>query len=303
MDRLQSSFLLALVSLLVAQSSQFEPTFLGDSAAQAEHPYLRRKGSCDKHPAHKSSTEPAPKVLHHIWWQGASSVPEQFNALRNTWMHHHPEWQHRLWDKASIQALVRSEQYEWFAPTFDALNSNIQRVDAARYLILHAEGGIYADLDVEAFQAIDDVVDDAQTRGAILLFEEPATHWEAHGTVISNGLIASPAGHPFMMRMLKSIRPVAEVFKSSGSHMLQTTLESCYAAQLRKSETGKDLDGETDVPPCGCYITKSAQHFFPLHEGMRGAREFSRPSEQENSARVFVRDLTRGDRRRAGGGS
>lgn len=63
-----------------------------------------------------------------------------------------------------------------------------------------------------------------EARGSVLFFEEPVTHWEAHNTVISNGLMASPKGHPLLKRILKSIRPVAQVFASGGSHMLQVTL-------------------------------------------------------------------------------
>ena len=43
---------------------------------------------------------------------------------------------------------------------------SIQRADAARYVILHAEGGVYADMDIEAFQSLDPLLNPAAEDGA-----------------------------------------------------------------------------------------------------------------------------------------
>ena len=176
-----------------------------------------------------------------------------------SWREHHPEWTVRLWDERSVSALV-NESYSWFAPTFHALPSKIQQADAARYVILHAVGGLYADLDVECFKSFAAIMCEQSklepalaqgsgrarqrpgdgtnrfsrtgltccsgaktTQGAMQLFEEPASHWEAHGTVVSNGLMGAPQGHPLLLKLLRSITPVAKVFASTGSHMLQAT--------------------------------------------------------------------------------
>ena len=57
--------------------------------------------------------------------------------------------------------------------------------------------------------------------GAFLLFEEPVSHWSAHDTVVSNGLIAAPQGHKLLKKLLRAINPGAEVFATTGSHMIQ----------------------------------------------------------------------------------
>ena len=60
----------------------------------------------------------------------------------------------------AIGRLVNSS-YGWFAKTFHALPSKIQKADAARYLILHSEGGLYVDVDIECLHAFDELRADA----------------------------------------------------------------------------------------------------------------------------------------------
>ena len=62
----------------------------------------------------------------------------------------------------------------------------------------------------------------------LLLFEEPASHWDAHGTVISNGLMAAAPEHPLLHEFIGAVRPVPAVFASTGSHMLQQVLQINY---------------------------------------------------------------------------
>lgn len=280
-----------------------EPTTMSDKDAHSEHPYLRRQPKCSGKRSGDSVVDYPSKVLHQIWWQGKSDLPAHFEPLRASWAEHHPTWQHKLWDAESITALVNSEAYSWFAPTFHALPSKIQQVDAARYVILHAEGGVYADLDVEAFQPLDEVLDAAETRSSLIFFEEPATHWTAHDTVLSNGLLASPKSHPLLRRLLeRGVRPVAEVFKSGGSHMLQAELASCVGeeeeatASVRKGKKRKkaSTSASSTTTPCGCYVTKSSELFFPMHEAMRGATEFPHPREQVHAVKALVEDVAAG---------
>ena len=274
--------LLVITGDVLAYDDELDPAAVDDATAHKQYPYLQRTPQCaaDKKGALVSLV--ASKTLHQIWWQGEAEVPGHFGPLQNTWRVQHPEWNFKFWDEAAVVALIDSS-YNWFAPTFHALPSKIQKADAARYVILHAEGGLYADLDVEAFRPFDEMVDAKEMRGSVLLFEEPATHWDAHGTVVSNGLIAAPKGHPLLLRLLQAIRPISEVFASGGSHMLQATLQSCRDEEEADEDKG-----------CGCYVTKSAADFFPLHAGMRRPEEFVNTGAHAKALRAFVANLTKG---------
>ena len=275
-----------LLALLLSAVTALEPTVLDDIAAVREHSYIRRKPACAK-AGDASNVAPLPKVLHQMWWQGEAAVPDDYATMRSSWAVAHPSWNIKLWDEAKATALINNS-YAWFAPTFHTLPSKIQKADAARYAILHSEGGVYADMDVEAFRPLDEVLTPRGAAPTIHLFEEPATHWEAHGTVISNGMMAAPPKHPLLLAVLRSIRPVAAVFASGGSHMLQAALTRCNAEEEEAGEAGR-----SDAP-CGCYLTHSAANFFPLHEAMRQPNEFVRVGEQADAVRALVEDLGSG---------
>lgn len=239
-----------------------------------------------------------------MWWQGEASVPAHFAPLRASWAEQHPSWEIRLWDEAAATKLI-NESYPWFAPTFHALPSKIQKADVSRYAILHAAGGVYADLDVEAFRPLDQLLapvaavgeKHGAARPVLHLFEEPVPHWDAHDTVVSNGLIAAPAGHPMLLRLLKAIRPIAEVFASGGSHKLQLALQQCHEEEQRELEEQISLPddgGASGRRSCGCYRTHSSEIIFPLHEAMRAPFSFARPGEHADAVRVFIDELADG---------
>ena len=277
---------LLIALLLPSAVLALEPTVLDDSEAQRERDYIRRNPSCAR--SGSATATPSPKVLHQIWWQGEKAIPAEYAPMRASWAATNPTWTIKLWDEASATALINNS-YAWFAPVFHALPSKIQKADAARYAILHAEGGVYADLDVEAFLPLDEVVAPRGEYPTAHLFEEPATHWDAHDTVISNGMMAAPPSHPLMMALMRSIRPVAAVFASSGSHLLQNALTRCDAEEEEAKTASR-----AGAPPCGCYITHSSARFFPMHEAMRQAFEFVRVGEHADAARALIEDLSVG---------
>lgn len=265
---------------LLAVAAALEPAVVSDSQAHQEHDYLRRQPACAE--AGDATLTPAvPRVLHQMWWQGEADLPKHYAPLRASWKETHKKWKVKMWDEKSATKLINSS-YPWFAGTFQALPSKIQKADAARYAILHAEGGVYADMDVEAFLPLDDVLAPRGAAPTAHLFEEPATHWDMHGTVISNGMMSAPPQHPLLLAVLRSIRPVAAVFASGGSKMLQGALAKC-AEEEEEAQTGER--------PCGCYVTHSSENFFPLHEAMRQPVEFKNSQEHADAARALIEDL------------
>ena len=275
--------------LLLSTALALEPTTLSDADAAKEYDYIRRKPACSKRGSESYATK-TPKLLHQIWWQGEAAIPEVHAPYRATWPTTHPEWKVKLWDEPAIVSLINTS-FAWFAPTFHALPSKIQKVDAARYAILHAEGGVYADLDVEAFKPLDKLLMPTGAASTAHLFEEPVTHWTIHDNVISNGLMASPPEHPLMLAILRSIRPVAAVFASTGSHLVQSALQQCH---LEENDEWKKKH-PNGVPPCGCYVSHSSGDFFPIHEAMRQPQEFKSVREHVEAAHNFVEDLRHGD--------
>ena len=89
-----------------------------------------------------------PKIIHRIYgfWDTNISKEWKFNCYESC----HEESQGfvlMVWNKTTIIKLLH-EHYPWFINTFNAYQYEVQRVDAARYFILHQYGGLYMDMDL-----------------------------------------------------------------------------------------------------------------------------------------------------------
>jgi mannosyltransferase OCH1-like enzyme len=84
-----------------------------------------------------------PLVIHQIWKDEDLSTYPIFPSYYN-WTERN--YVVKLWSEEKVRNLVR-EEYDWLWPTYIGFPYDIQRADAARLIVLHKEGGIYADLD------------------------------------------------------------------------------------------------------------------------------------------------------------
>ena len=50
------------------------------------------------------------------------------------------------------------EHYPWFWGTFQSYDMEVKKADAARVFILHRHGGLYLDLDVQCYRAVDSML-------------------------------------------------------------------------------------------------------------------------------------------------
>lgn len=111
----------------------------------------------------KSCHQPAPTPGNDSYWDVDSGVP---NLIHQIWKTadvgtysidaSHEQWKAtfepmnytvKLWTEEDILDLAK-DKYSWLLSTYNGYLQNIQRADIARLMVVHAEGGIYADLDV-----------------------------------------------------------------------------------------------------------------------------------------------------------
>lgn len=97
-----------------------------------------------------------PRVIHQTWKD--HEVPERFLGAQRSWREAHPEWEYRFWTDEDLARLVRERAPE-LLPLWDRYPEAIQRVDAARYVILREFGGVYVDLDVHCLRPLDSLLD------------------------------------------------------------------------------------------------------------------------------------------------
>jgi len=246
-------------------------TVLGLAAAQEvdrqhEYRYIDRTPACVAGLADSTRGQ----VLHQMTWRGgAASLPPYAARLRESWTKHNPDWTHRLWDEDAVSALV-NESYPWFADTYSALPSNLQREEVAPYLVLHALGGVFADTDVECFKKFE------LPEGKVLqFFEEPMDKWETkdirgltqvHNVISSSLLAATAPGHPLLLRLLQTVKPLGEAYAPTNNQLVQAELQSCQTTPNEET--------------CGCYRTMSSELYYPAHSALLPPLNYSTSVEQ-----------------------
>lgn len=85
-------------------------------------------------------TGPAEEKFHPIW-----------KECQESWKKQYPDFEYKFWTDEDLRNLVE-EKYTPLLKLYDSFPHHIMRVDFARFCILHAYGGIYADLDIYCYK-------------------------------------------------------------------------------------------------------------------------------------------------------
>lgn len=100
-----------------------------------------------------------PRYIHQTY--RSVVLPPHWEESRSEWKRLHPEsagWKYVFWLDEDLEELVATRYPELLA-YYKFYPHVIQRVDAARYLILDAYGGVYSDLDLQATRPIDEFLE------------------------------------------------------------------------------------------------------------------------------------------------
>ncbi|KAJ5825754.1 hypothetical protein N7474_002892 [Penicillium riverlandense] len=99
----------------------------------------------------KSVAEPEiPSIVHQIWkTTDVRTFSKEMKASHDVWKDKTRPFNYtvKLWTDDDVLRLIKTK-YAWLLSTYEEYSHNIQRADIARLVVLHAEGGLYADLDV-----------------------------------------------------------------------------------------------------------------------------------------------------------
>lgn len=198
-----------------------------------------------------------PRILHQTW--KTDSIPEKFRAWSESWDKHNPGWQRILWSDRMLLDFV-AENYPDLLPVYSGYSKGVERADAARYMLLHHFGGVYADLDCECLAPFEPLL----TEDRVVLCKEPVAH--AHNEIrtrnlpylLFNGTIASPKGHAFWNHVLARL-PVTgdsnDVLDATGPCFLtgaQLSFSDQASLTIHPSTLFSPMDKDGDasqVPP------------------------------------------------------
>ncbi|KAF8055599.1 och1 [Scenedesmus sp. PABB004] len=136
-----------------------------------------------------------PRIIHQ-------TVEDKFNIscevleCMATWRALNPGYEHRLYDAAEREALVR-EHYPELLPVYRALSTPVERADLWRYLALHRWGGVYADSDVRCVAPVS-TWNAASGHDADLLVGIVYTDARGRVTRVNNFILAAMPCHPVL---------------------------------------------------------------------------------------------------------
>lgn len=173
-----------------------------------------------------------PNTVHQLWkTTNVEDYSTEVKPSRHAWqaVFEPLNYTVKLWTDDDILKLVK-DKYGWLLPTYLGYPHNIQRADVARMLIVHAEGGIYADLDVYPSSA--EHIQCLQHLGMEAIF--PPTGGTAG---LSNHFFMAEHGSPFLQWVLyeakrrghglafrRIVLPYLQVFWSTGPIMLTAAI-------------------------------------------------------------------------------
>ena len=170
-------------------------------------------------PPSSSSLGGIPRKVWQTWHTPAALLADEDKARVRSWLEKNPEYRYELVTDKAAESFVRHHFSgdALLRDTFLGLNDTILKADFLRYLIILAEGGIYADIDVECYRGIETWLppglrakagvvvgieaDRKPVENDIKLYSDYRDHiWS-----INNWTFMSKRGHPFMRLVAESV--------------------------------------------------------------------------------------------------
>ncbi len=181
-----------------------------------------------------------PKIIHQTW--KSKEIPHHLRGFQKLWLHHHPEWEYRIWNDAANESLL-AEHYPDFLHYFRSTRSGILMIDFVRMAYLHRYGGVYADLDYEVIKPLDDLLG---SEHVILCREHRGIGRLLRGhDYVLNALMVSPPGHPLwldaMHGMVRAFRP-RRILERRTAYFIRLGVAVLDEHAEQRSRTQGDVD-------------------------------------------------------------
>ena len=190
-----------------------------------------------------------PKILHVTW--KTRDIPDIFKDNYKEWLSFTPDYKHIIYDDNDLRNIIVNN-YPQYLSMYDSFRHTIERVDFARYAILHKYGGVYADLDTIPLKKIDKYL----ALNKIVLGREPLEHAQQiynRDMVLCNALMISPKNQPFWLELMENIKDNYKPFENPVNNTGPMALTEFYDDNVARGNVARGNVVVTD--PCV---------FFPL---------------------------------------
>lgn len=200
---------------------------------------------------------PIPRQIHFIWYQGQDLIPTKYQSNLESIKQYHVKWNITIWDKHSIIDFIK-KNYPNHVHVYEQYPEMIQKIDVAKYFILHYYGGVYIDLDINCIKPLDDIVDN----NSFVLSEMNLSTVQRYlmksasnqKVYINNHFIACEPNHKFWITLFSKL----DENKSKGKHLSH----GLYIAQSTGPLFISKMLGEYDSSDIKIY---PSEYFDPIN--------------------------------------
>lgn len=175
------------------------------------------------------------KKLHLSFFFLDDTMPESIAAHIKALQAQNPSFEVKVWGPKESRELLVST-YPEFVHKFDNFPHSIQKSDFSRYAILHAEGGIYVDVDYVLKKPLEDIFahldNNPDTANKDAFVNETPNGFIRKR--LSNSLMASrEPGHPFWMHVMQKahngqgLSNHQQVLTGTGPQLIDMAFSTC----------------------------------------------------------------------------
>lgn len=191
-----------------------------------------------------------PKTIHYCWF-GGKTLPKSARKCIASWRKFLPDHEIKEWNESNFDVNLVPYTAEAYTAKKYAFVS-----DFARFWILHQEGGVYFDTDVEVIRPMDDIL----REGAFMGYEALATKEQARHYVAPGLGIACEAHNEVWEYILKKYISLKNFNPENQGTVCKITTDAL-------EELGACLNGR--LTQCKNVMIYPADFFCP--QAMRGA--------------------------------
>lgn len=206
-----------------------------------------------------------PRLLSQTW--KSVDLCGEAARCRDSWLRHNPGLTYRLHDDSASRAVVHDVAPEHI-DAYDALPFAVMRADIYRYAVIYRDGGIYADIDMEALKPLPDafftpsclVAQEARlTRRRMRELGYPAP------VQIANCIFAARRGYPMF---LAAIRRAFALIQAASSISIADVEDLTGPRMLTRLFFEEDWPGMAVAPNVVLMAPLNYPDLWPLNAAM-----------------------------------
>ncbi len=182
-----------------------------------------------------------PKIIHQIWSEKYTPLPDSLKELTESWKEFHPDWKYILWNDEMISDFLQNK-YPHYLDIYKKFPHDVQRWDAIRFLIIYEYGGLYIDVDYWCLKNVESLL-----KRDCCLAQEPSTHlifYPGKKTITNAFIGAIPKVH-FLKRLVQKVwdepLPSPESNESDFMYCLRTTSLGLITQNYHNYQNKQDI--------------------------------------------------------------